>query len=1012
MSPTTYWYHTYIIHLTVHTPPRTYHTSYYCIDTVSETHSNMTSLSSRKAQRIEGSVLALFMPFHIKHDSIAGNGTEVEKSFSISPLLCSKSSSYMQRTPNELLQRGQTHVEVWEDNLNPMKCISFKHNVQFSDCKDHGREVVSLFETEKVLGSYSDRIDTSDLEQLNKLSKYLQCEIKDFPKAAHSDQNEVNCEVHVLENILKCLSLYIITNDEDSMDEKCALVSSERYHIISENLVKFMKEENLWENLPAYEQNLKDLFRFNQNKSQGYLNCFLMIQSITRVRLLFKNVKHSHQLFGRLANVIKSKQGENKKSFQHTITNIPDPSTVIIQNPSHYTAEFFHGNAKSFLDENKWNVRGSLLDDVQKFGSGIGQKMMEQNQNIKKTDDTRDQYNKYQEEYCQFITTIGESKRVKTLDDDYINSMMTTKGLVHHYEVMEYVCLNDIKRILQAYFHHLKDDHAALSDLSHKVKGFIANKDGIETDVSVSYNSDEVALWSSLHQVDCGFGPNHKKDTIKFQTKTEDLKIHADEGDTISYKILKSDWRTYIENQAHHNTTPSDIPLWRNVFLSCPSKQLKKKYADIIMTALNASGRKDYDRFKYDDFEELSFFVRFFFQTSSRDKFAKLMKEQKEMNVDLPDTELIYICNTLYTASLVTIQRWLSKKIDDSAYENYKEKLRDYRKEDIPKKTLISSAFQCIMGLHLCSKLPHWIHAFLADRSEDSTVKVSSLEFTVEFLGNTSMERVDHCPFKSLIKNPEFGGENNMLAQEAMFLCKIMVGLHVCNVSKKNPAGCKVYEELSKFMEDNLLSVEETADCFLNNLMKTSVEQINKRWNEENNGDGKNRNVKIMNGCITLKAKEELVQQGVLPNKRKKNTEKNGGNQSRKKQQVFDTNNFVSGFEEVLRHSMENDDITNSIGKKLSIYVQDILMRSGGELRICDQGELGNANHTSTGKNEIKKNVSIEQSDEITTTVSIESDDDSRGQSDDNSRGQSEDDSRGQSEDDNSYDNIFAKFYS
>ena len=361
---------------------------------------------------------------------------------------------------------------------------------------------------------------------------------------------------------------------------------------------------------------------------------------------------------------------------------------------------------------------------------------------------------------------------------------------------------------------------------------------------------------------------------------------------------------------------------------------------------------------------------------------------------------------------MVTIQRWLSKKIDDSAYENYKEKLRDYRKEDIPKKTLISSAFQCIMGLHLCSKLPHWIHAFLADRSEDSTVKVSSLEFTVEFLGNTSMERVDHCPFKSLIKNPEFGGENNMLAQEAMFLCKIMVGLHVCNVSKKNPAGCKVYEELSKFMEDNLLSVEETADCFLNNLMKTSVEQINKRWNEENNGDGKNRNVKIMNGCITLKAKEELVQQGVLPNKRKKNTEKNGGNQSRKKQQVFDTNNFVSGFEEVLRHSMESDEITNSIGKKLSIYVQDILMRSGGELRICDQGELGNANHTSTGKNEIKKTVSIEQSDEITTTVSIESDDDSRGQSDDDSRGQSDDDSRGQSEDDNNYDNIFAECYS
>ena len=108
---------------------------------------------------------------------------------------------------------------------------------------------------------------------------------------------------------------------------------------------------------------------------------------------------------------------------------------------------------------------------------------------------------------------------------------------------------------------------------------------------------------------------------------------------------------------------------------------------------------------------------------------------------------------------------------------------------------------------------------------------------------------------------------------------------------------------------------------------------------------------------------------------------------------------------------MENDDITNSIGKKLSIYVQDILMRSGGELRICDQGELGNANHTSTGKNEIKKTVSIEQSDEITTTVSIESDDDSRGQSDDDSRGQSEDDSRGQSEDDNSYDNIFAKCY-
>ena len=61
--------------------------------------------------------------------------------------------------------------------------------------------ITPLFETEKVLGSYSDRIDTSDLEQLNKLSKYLQCEIKDFPKATNEPYNNFKSfENNILEN--------------------------------------------------------------------------------------------------------------------------------------------------------------------------------------------------------------------------------------------------------------------------------------------------------------------------------------------------------------------------------------------------------------------------------------------------------------------------------------------------------------------------------------------------------------------------------------------------------------------------------------------------------------------------------------------------------------------------------------------------------------------------------------------------------------------------------------------
>jgi hypothetical protein len=74
-------------------------------------------------------------------------------------------TKFMERTPDQLMQRGGVPIKEWKHNQNALMCVVFKMKPQ---SEDSNRNVVLVFDTKSIQGSYED-VGDDDYKLLKKI---------------------------------------------------------------------------------------------------------------------------------------------------------------------------------------------------------------------------------------------------------------------------------------------------------------------------------------------------------------------------------------------------------------------------------------------------------------------------------------------------------------------------------------------------------------------------------------------------------------------------------------------------------------------------------------------------------------------------------------------------------------------------------------------------------------------------------------------------------------------------
>ena len=863
----------------------------------------MLDLTASEMITVEHSLLSLFLPFKVEPiTNNSGSDNNNVQSQRLIPLVVTPTKN-MERTPDQIMHRSDVPIKEWRHNRNALTCVVFKLEPPTADNK---RNVVSVFDTNSIQGSYKD-IDHEDNILLRKIHSHLKSNLTGFGQNEKLD--------NALENLIESFSQYI-QNENKSKNEL--------YSDVYDQLAT-LDEMSGTKELETLKTNM------NNVTGHGYLKCFMALQTISKVRLLLKNVVQTHHLIGQVAHIAGlttgSEQNTNETNllcFEFHGTSNCNPGNDSVK--SCIGTTFIHQNSEQQFRELLWTIRGSLLDDIAKL-------------NTKKDNADNDQNN--------FIIDLEkentEDNDTLVIDNKYLEKILLNIELPELYKEAERNCSLEVGETLQCYFHHLKGDHTAPSEFcaaanSAMIKLTENTKRDEETKMDKTQTSNEegkspAAASGNINPPDIA-QPDDCSQKVDDNTTTNGSKRDNEKGEMVinmlqSFLVLEGSnpehkelnkFQKWVNNNDYEqsqsvNITRADMS--DNVLIAWSKKVHKKELASNIMKILNVS-TQDENRFQNSDFDELSFFVRFCSAAQSRNNFSNLLNNYKAMGNGLTNHEMMKFCNTVYTASWVTIQHWFTKM--DDRYDIILDKMKKGPTTTSPKnrkkitKKLLGKVTKQYMGLYLLRKLPIWIYNLL-EKMDKLSELCAKHEFTVSLVG-----RNDNCDFKSLITDYIHARTTNDEASKpttavGALLCQMMVLFNLCNqATERENIECPLFHDITTHFEEKML----TGDDFLVNLFKLISEKcVITYGGREGTNEPHDQSTKqaVMNGYAVIQSKQLKQKQNkkeVLRGSGKKRKQKSGKAKARKAKKANATNTATS-----IKTIMTSEEFTIEFGNEL-----------------------------------------------------------------------------------------------